>query len=102
MSLLSDFLGITINIGFVPDINPKYQHGVAWMKDAANGMFSKPFTVDRPDMLLTPTYYVVDQLFQQIAKLGFFPDKIELIANDEYLVYQFGKMNPILRQRVIQ
>lgn len=90
-----------INIGFVPDIDPEKQHGVAWMKEPGAGMVSRPFTVDRPDHLENPTFAIVDQLFSQIAKMGFFPDKIELIANDEYLVYQFGKIRPIIRQRKV-
>ncbi len=72
------------------------------MKVPGAGMVKHPFTVDRPDRLIAPTVAIVDQLFSQIAKLGFFPDKIELIANDEYLVYEFGKRKPIIRQRVVQ
>lgn len=91
-----------ISIGFVPDMNPAKQHGVAWMKIPGDGVQKHPFTVDRPEMLVKPTFAIVDQLFQQIAKMGFFPDKIELVAEDEYLVYQFGKHQPIIRQRVVQ
>lgn len=90
-----------INIGFVPDINPELQHGVAWMKIPGAGMEARPFTVDRPDHLNNPTAGIVHQMFHQIAKMGFFPDKIELIANDEYLVYEFGKSHPIIKQRAI-
>lgn len=101
MSFLNSFLGTQINIGFVPDIAPDKQHGVAWMKEPGKGMISRAFTTDRPDLIATPSFWMVDQLFEQISKLGFFPDKIELISGDEYLVYEFGKIRPILRQRVV-
>lgn len=101
MSLLSTILGIEINIGFVPNIAPEKQHGVAWIKEPGKGMASRPFMVDRPGLLENPSFWVVDQLFDQIAKLGYFPDKIELITGDEYRVYEFGKVRPILRERVM-
>ncbi len=102
MSLLATLLGTEINIGFVPNISPDKQHGIAWLKQPGKGMVSAPFTVDRPGLLDRPSFWIVDQLFEQITKLGFYPDKIELIAGDEYLVYEFGKVLPILRQRVLQ
>lgn len=102
MSLLSAILGNEIHIGFVPNISPEKQHGVAWMNEPGKGMASHPFTVDRPYLLENPSFWVVDQLFDQISKLGFFPDKIEIITADEHRVYEFGKIRPILRQRVLQ
>ena len=99
MSILGMFFERTINIGFVPNINPMLQHGVAWLKTPGAGMISQPFTVDKPEMLEEPRFEIVDQLFRQIAKMGYYPDKIELIANDEYLVYEFGKIRPVIRQR---
>lgn len=90
-----------INIGFTPDPRPEMQHGVVWMKIPGAGVEKRIFTVDRPDILAKPTFAIIDRLFGQVAKMGFFPEKMELIAKDEYLVYEFGKVRPIIRQAAI-
>lgn len=98
--MLLSLLGIEpqINVGFVPDIAPANKAGVARFEVPGKGMVTSPFLIDKPEKLSRPSPDVINAIFDQILKMGFFPDKLEILSKDEYLVYAYGQSQPIVRQ----
>lgn len=89
-----------INIGFAPNMRADLIYGKAWLHVPGKERTEyKPFTVDRPKLLDDPKASTIKQIFTQIAKLGFGPDRIELIVGNEYRVYEYGTRGPVIKQR---
>lgn len=100
--MLGTIIGLpepTINIGFSSHLGPEFAHGRAWLHEPGTGLVAKPFLVDKPKLMQNVTLDIIDQLFEQIIKLGLDPHKLEFIDGGNHVMYQYGIRRPVYKQR---
>jgi hypothetical protein len=92
----------SINIGFASHMELQHAHGRAWFHMPGTGLVAKPFVVDKPRLMKNATLDIVDQLFEQIVKLGVEPHSIEFVDDNYRYVYHYGNRRPVFKQRRLQ
>lgn len=80
---------LPINIGVGDNIDPKKRDGVIWCT-ADNGITTKSFIVDKPELLVTHEPHIIESIFEQVLKLGLLPQYIEVFSNGYCRMYKYG------------
>ena len=85
-------------IGLSPDMALSKRHGIAWVKSIDGGIVQQSFLADRPEYLVKPSWLTVRSMFEQLTKMGLYPENLELLVGNKVIVYKFGNMFPIFTQ----
>lgn len=92
-----DTLGIfqlDVSIGLNEQMDKEKRHGVAHVQRPGGGTIQIPFMVDKPSRLVSPSNLILDSMFAQIKKMGFYPTHLEIIAGSRRTIYEPGKYKP--------
>lgn len=85
-----------VNMGISPQMDRNKAHGTAWVKTVDGGIVKRHFLVDKPERLIRPRFFIVRDMFQQLAKMNMYPDTLEIKVGGVHRVYKFGQIRPIL------
>ena len=85
-------------IGLSPDLSRGKRHGVVWVHAANGGVVQQSFLADRPEHLVNPSRGTIRSIFNQLIKMGLYPENIELLVAGQTVVYKYGKTKPIFIQ----
>lgn len=102
LGILADIVGVddSIQVFMNPHMSEKHRQGVAFF-ETPNGLAQMGFKVNRARLLNNPKPEVVNELFEQLLRMGLFPDHLEIHTQELRRVYHYGKDEPSLVQRLI-
>lgn len=97
---LASFFGITpsISIGLSSSICKNKRHGIIHLKCSNGGITQLNFVVDKPELLESSNYFVRQELFNQVSKMGYEPINIEILVANKVKLYKEGKVFSLFKQ----
>lgn len=88
-----------INVGVSVEASKEKRNGLAHLRPVNGGnTFTMPFVVDKPELLNKPSFWLIESMYEQFFKMGYEPVNLEIESDTHRLVYQLGKLKPILVQ----
>jgi len=99
----STLLGIfepEVNLSFVENVNPDKTQGNVWIK-TNRGLEMRRMVIDKPRHLRRHDDGVTQMLFNQVERLGFELDHMEIKTPTERRVYRAGQVAPVVIQPVL-
>lgn len=82
-------------IALSPTIGKGNRHGVVHLKCVKGGIVHTSFKVDNPDKLINPTFLAIRSLFNQITKMGYVAEFIEIKVGNKTVVYKRDTLLPV-------
>lgn len=87
-------------IGLSPTIGRDKRNGVIHLRSTDGGIVHMYFITDNPEKLINPSFIAVRSLFQQVLKMGYVAEFIEITVDNTITVYKKGNVLPIHRVKV--
>lgn len=88
-----------VNIG-INKYATQSRHAIGHVACVNGGITQINIIVDKPERLINPTRFVINDIFRQISKLGFEPINLEILINGEVKLYQRGRYEPLMVQPI--
>lgn len=86
-----------LSVGIAPQATVTERHGFATVRHITGGdTFVQPIVVDKPEMLISPSWMLIESIYEQLFKMGFEPVNLEIENPFERRVYKYGRARPIL------